>query len=69
MKKLQPVQDLPEFKRDPETSALLNVDQHGLRAYKVRKAAAASTNQNINKLQEEVTEIKAMIEKLMERMS
>ena len=47
--------------------AIVNVDKYGLQAYKLRREADKRKETDINKLREEMSEIKDMLKQLIEK--
>ena len=62
--KLRKVKDDESFARDPQTGAILNVDNAGLMAYKNRRQMSTQVDE-INKLKEEMQEIKSLLTKIV----
>jgi len=62
--KLRKVKDDESFARDPQTGAILNVDNAGLMAYKNRRQMSTQVDE-INKLKEDMQEIKSLLTKIV----
>ena len=62
--------DVDGMVKDLTSGAILNVDNGGLDAYRRQKAvleSAKSTNKRINKLENDIGEIKQMLQLLLKR--
>jgi hypothetical protein len=58
------------FRREENTSALLNVDHDGLQAYKARRDRLKKIQEletDINIIKQDMSEIKTMLEKILNR--
>tara|TARA_X000001316_G_scaffold10762_1_gene3535 strand:- start:369 stop:575 length:207 start_codon:yes stop_codon:yes gene_type:complete len=62
--KLRKVKDDESFARDTKTGAILNVDNAGLMAYKNRRQMSTQVDE-INKLKEDMQEIKSLLTKIV----
>ena len=60
------VQDLPGFVKEPDKGAILQTDVMALQSYKNQKKAREADKQRINKLEQEIQEIRSLINKLLE---
>lgn len=58
--------EVPGIFRDPKTGALLNKDHSALVAYKKKKMAKKMLNERLNKLEEDVAEIKELLKKVLD---
>lgn len=56
------VQENPDFIKDQETGAILNTNHSKLKDYKLRK----QQNNKINKLQDEINELKSLLKLVLE---
>lgn len=68
--KLQPVKEHPGYRRDPETKAILCTDNAALQAYKARRAQKDQLKhcaEEINKLKEDISEIKLLLREIIGR--
>jgi hypothetical protein len=54
-------------RQEDNPGAIVNVDKHGLQAYKLRREADKRKETDINKLREEMSEIKDMLKQLLEK--
>lgn len=62
--------DIPGILRDVQTQALVNTNLDGLVAYKIRKhqaAELAETKKKVDNLQNEMSEIKQLLQKIVEK--
>lgn len=62
--------DIPGIVRDVQTQALVNTNLDGLVAYKIRKNQAvelAETKKKVDNLQNEMSEIKQLLQKIVEK--
>ena len=57
----------PNMVRDSNSRALLFTNREDIRAYEKRKAEIESQNSQINTLMQEVTELKNIVQQLIER--
>lgn len=60
------------FIRDPNTGAVINIDNKALQAYKLQKLKhkkIESKIESIDKLKEEVSEIKMMLSQILEKLN
>lgn len=55
----------PNLERDIHSKALLNSDSKALEAYKKQKKAQRTHEQRLNKLEEDLAEIKALLKKAL----
>ena len=62
--KLSKVKEDESFARDPETGAILNIDNAGLTAYKNRRQMTTHVEE-INKLKEDMQEIKSVLTRIL----
>lgn len=62
-----PVANRNDLVKDPKTGSILNVDNAGLEAYKKRKRRMREDARRIEKLEGELSEIKAMLKTLMDK--
>lgn len=58
------VENEPNFVRDNNSKAILNTDNKGLIAYKMQKQARLNQNNKINRLTEDVNELKTEISEI-----
>lgn len=61
------IQDHEELIRDNNSSAVLNVDNQALEQYKARKRKQREKNEEIENLKQDVSEIKSLLYKLLEK--
>lgn len=61
------VKDAPGFIRDKKTNAILNTNNDALQKYKKRKLANAKTENRINKMEEDISEIKRLLTELIKK--
>lgn len=54
------------YLRDTHNKALINKDKIALKAYKSRKRANRNTTERLNKIESDLSEIKALLRKLVE---
>ena len=62
--------DIPGIVRDVQTQALINTNLDGLAAYKIRKnqaAELAETKKKVDNLQNEMSDIKQLLQKIVEK--
>lgn len=62
--------DIPGIVRDVQTQALINTNLDGLAVYKLRKnqaAELAETKKKVDNLQNEMSEIKQLLQKIVEK--
>lgn len=62
--------DFEGLVKDPQSGAILNVDNSRLEAYKKQKAALSlniENNERINKVEKDLNEIKEMLNQLLKR--
>lgn len=62
--------DFEGLVKDPQSGAILNVDNARLEAYKKQKAALSlniENNERINKVEKDLNEIKEMLNQLLKR--
>jgi hypothetical protein len=62
--------DIPGIVRDVQTKALINTNLDGLVAYKIKKnqaAELAETKKKVDSLQNEMSEIKQLLQKIVEK--
>lgn len=62
--------DFEGLVKDPDSGAVLNVDNAKLEAYKKRKSLMEANNKNaerINKVENDIQEIKEMLSQLLKR--
>ena len=74
MSRYQQVKEINGFLKDTATGAIINANNRDLKAYKQRKLVAASQkNQlnelsgDVNQLKEEMTEIKNLLARLLDK--
>lgn len=60
-----PVEGSPGLVRDKATGAIINTDKSGLQAAKARKLAQKQDKERLNKLENDVSDIKRLLEKLV----
>ena len=60
-----PVEGSPGLVRDKATGAIINTDKSGLQAAKARKLAQRQDKERLNKLENDVSEIKRLLEKFV----
>jgi ribosomal protein L13E len=60
-----PVEGSPGLVRDKATGAIINTDKSGLQAAKARKLAQKQDRDRLNKLENDVSDIKRLLEKLV----
>ena len=60
-----PVEGSPGLVRDKATGAIINTDKSGLQAAKARKIAQKQDRERLNKLEDDVSDIKRLLEKLV----
>lgn len=60
-----PVEGSPGLVRDKATGAIINTDKSGLQAAKARKLAQKQDKERLNKLENDVSEIKRLLEKFV----
>jgi ribosomal protein L13E len=60
-----PVEGSPGLVRDKATGAIINTDKSGLQAAKARKIAQKQDRERLNKLENDVSDIKRLLEKLV----
>ena len=60
-----PVENSNHLVRDKSTNAIINRDNGGLEKAKARKKARIEKDQKINKLEDEVSELKDMVRSLI----
>jgi len=56
-------------RQEDNPGAIINVDKHGLQAYKLRRETEKRKENDINMLREEVTELKSMLSLILEKIS
>lgn len=61
------IQDHEELIRDNNSSAVLNVDNQALEQYKARRKKQREKNEEIENLKQDVSEIKSLLYKLLEK--
>tara|TARA_R100001126_G_C4786924_1_gene129948 strand:+ start:154 stop:366 length:213 start_codon:yes stop_codon:yes gene_type:complete len=59
--KLQPIKDAEGYKRDPESGAVLSVDNRALIAYKLKKRKQNEVLDDINIIKQELGELREML--------
>ncbi len=59
--KLQPIKDAEGYKRDPESGAVLSVDNRALLAYKLKKRKQNEVLDDINIIKQELGELREML--------
>ena len=59
--KLQPIKDAEGYKRDPESGAVLSVDNRALDAYKLKKRKQNEVLDDINIIKQELGELREML--------
>ena len=59
--KLQPIKDAEGYKRDPESGAVLSVDNLALIAYKLKKRKQNEVLDDINIIKQELGELREML--------
>tara|TARA_R100001129_G_scaffold62903_1_gene42882 strand:+ start:249 stop:461 length:213 start_codon:yes stop_codon:yes gene_type:complete len=59
--KLQPIKDAEGYKRDPESGAVLSVDNRALHAYKLKKRKQNEVLDDINIIKQELGELREML--------
>ena len=59
--KLQPIKDAEGYKRDPESGAVLSVDNRALVAYKLKKRKQNEVLDDINIIKQELGELREML--------
>ena len=71
---LTKVKDNSSYVRDMTNRAILNVDSNGLDSYKIKKRAMQQQKDNINnltndvnQLKDEITEIKSLLMRLLDK--
>ncbi len=65
---LQKIQNLSEYVKDDENSAVLSVDNSSLSAYKMRKKQSCEYEEainDINNIKSELSEIKSLLSQLV----
>ena len=62
------VENLPGYVRDTLTGAILNTNVEEIRAAKARKAAKEKEKEDINNLKNEVSDIKLMLNTIIEKL-
>ena len=55
------------FIRDDNSGAIINTDKEAMKAYKLRRSLEISKQNEINKLREEMSDIKDMLKQLLEK--
>ena len=60
-----PVEGSPGLVRDKATGAIINTDKLGLQAAKARKLAQRQDKERLSKLENDVSEIKRLLEKFV----
>lgn len=55
------------YVRDMRTNAIINVDNEALSAYKKRKRATLTLQNDVNSLKQEMQEIKSLLVKLLDK--
>lgn len=60
-----PVEGSPGLVRDKATGAIINTDKSGLDAARARKIAQKQDKERLSKLENDVSEIKRLLEKLV----
>lgn len=66
MRNLQPVAGHPDLMRDLETDAIVNINRSKAQSYRNLREQKKREQQEINNLKTDVSEIKAMLQKLLE---
>ena len=56
-------------RQEDNPGAIVNIDKHGLQAYKLRREAEKRKENDINILREEVSEVKFMLSQILEKIS
>jgi hypothetical protein len=64
--KYVPVENSNHLVRDKSTNAIINIDNSGLEKAKARKKARIEKDQKINKLENEINELKSLVQALAE---
>ena len=64
--KYVPVENSNHLVRDKSTNAIINIDNSGLEKAKARKKARIEKDQKINKLENEINELKSLVQALVE---
>jgi len=64
--KYVPVENSNHLVRDKYTNAIINIDNSGLEKAKARKKARIEKDQKINKLENEINELKSLVQALAE---
>jgi len=62
---LQSIKDTDEIKKDPNTGAILFVDNRALEAYKKKKHHQTAIVSDINNIKEELKEIRDMLKLIL----
>ena len=63
--KLQPIKDVEGYKSDPESGAVLSVDNRALVAYKLKKRNQNAVLDDINSIKEELGELRDMMKLIL----
>jgi alpha-galactosidase/6-phospho-beta-glucosidase family protein len=65
----QIIGECPGFVKDTHTGAILNTDNASLKAYKQRKKVMAKQTDRLDKLEEDVTQIKHLLSEILGKLS
>jgi|TARA_R100000008_G_scaffold68303_1_gene45496 hypothetical protein len=63
--KLQPIKDVEGYRRDPESGAVLSVDNRALLAYKLKKRKQNEVLDDINIIKHELGELREMLKLIL----
>lgn len=63
--KLKEIKDEPGLMKDLESGAIINTDRSAIKAAKARKQAMQENKERIDKIENDVTEIKNMLKELI----
>lgn len=61
------VENEPNFVRESNSKGILNIDNQALMAYKKRKRATLTLQNDVDTLKKEMSEIKALLVKLLDK--
>lgn len=67
MKNSSKIQELPGFVKDPVSNGLLNTNRSAFASYKASREKSKIKNQELEDLKNDVTEIKNLLQQLLNR--